>query len=124
MTTENELDFDRAARRISHSILWIGGVGTVAVFAAAGWKWGGGFVVGATVAWFNFHWLKRLVEGLGGGRRPGGVWLAGRYFLLGIGAYVIVRFSPISAPAIIVGTLVLIAAIFAEVLFELLYARK
>jgi ATP synthase I chain len=120
----DELGFDRAACRIARNMVWIGALATVSVFLAAGWKWGGGFLLGAIAAWFNFRWLKRLVEALGGGRRPGSAWLASRYLLLAAGCYVILRFSPISAPAVVTGMFILIAAIFVEILFELVYARK
>ena len=105
-------------------MMWIGTLATGVVWLAAGWKWGLGFLLGALGAWFNYRWLKGIVGALGGGRRPGSVWLGARYLLLGAGCYVIVRFSPISAPAVITGMFVLIAAILVEVLFELRYARK
>jgi len=124
MTTSGELTFDRAAARIARNMVWIGALGTAVVWVASGWKWGAGFLVGALAAGFNYHWLKRMVEALGGGRRPRGYWLAGRYILLGIGCYVILRFSSISALAVITGMFVLIAAIFVEILFEWGYARK
>jgi uncharacterized membrane protein AbrB (regulator of aidB expression) len=124
MIAPDELAFPRAARRIARNMLWIAPLATAAAWIAGGWRWGVGFLIGSLAAWFNYRWLKRLVEALGGGRRPGSVWLASRYILLGAGCYVILRFSPISVPAVITGMFVLIAAIFVEILFELLYARK
>jgi hypothetical protein len=43
---------------------------------------------------------------------------------LGIGAYVIVRLTPISLTAVLAGLFVLTVAIFVEVVFEFVYARK
>ena len=124
MMAQDELGFERATSRIARNMLWIALLGTAVALWAGGWKWGAGFLLGSLAAWFNYRWLKRLVEALGGGRRPGSVWLASRYILLGVGSYVILRFSPISAAAVVTGMFVLIAAIFVEILFELVYARK
>jgi len=117
-------DFERASRRIARFLIWSAAVGTALAGAMGGWKWAAGFLVGAAAAWFNFRWLKRLVSALGGGPAPSPVRLALRYFLLGGCAYVIVRFSWIPALAVIAGLFVLIAAVFVEVFFELVYARK
>jgi len=99
-------------------------VGTAVAGAAGGWKWAAGFLAGAVAAWLNFRWLKRLVSALGGKPAPSSFQLALRYFLLGGCGYVIVRFSRIPVPSVIAGMLVLAAAIFIEILFELVYARK
>ena len=120
----DELDFERASRRIVRILACVAVVGTALAGTIGGWKWGAGFLVGAVAAWFNFRWLKRLVGTLGGERTPSSFRLALRYFLLGGCGYVIVRFSSIPVPAVIAGMLVLIAAIFIEILFELVYARK
>jgi hypothetical protein len=118
------LDFDRAAGRIGRNMVWIAAVGTVAAFAARGWRWAGGFLLGAAISWWNYRWLRKLVESLGGKIRLGGVRFALRYLLLAGGAYAILRFSPISVAAVFVGLFVLIAAVFAEAIFEIFYAGK
>ncbi|MFY9725578.1 MAG: ATP synthase subunit I [Bryobacteraceae bacterium] len=120
----DELDFERASRRIARILACVAVAGTALAGAAAGWRWGAGFLAGSVAACFNFHWLKRLVAALGGERTHSSLQLALRYFLLGGCGYAIVRFSSIPVPAVIVGMLALIAAIFIEILFELVYARK
>jgi len=125
MTTPDELTLERAAGRIERFMAGIAALGTVAAFAAQGWKGGAGFLLGAMISGLNFRWLRKLVERLGGGgRRRGGVWLAFRYLLLGGGAYVILRHSPISLPAVLAGLFVMTAAVFVEVIVEIVYARK
>jgi hypothetical protein len=47
-----------------------------------------------------------------------------RYLILGAGAYVILRLSKISLMAVLAGVFVLTAAVFVEVIFEIVYARK
>jgi hypothetical protein len=120
----DELDFDRASRRIERILVSVAVAGTAMAGAMGGWKWAVGFLLGAAAAWFNFRWLKRLVGALGGERKYSSFRLALRYFFLGACGYVIVRFSSIPAPAMVAGLFVLIAAIFIEILFELVYARK
>jgi len=90
-----------------------------------------GFLLGSLISGLNFQWLRRLVESLGGRNisdRPRvshrGVFLALRYLLLGGTAYAILRYSPISLTAVIIGLFVLIGAVFVEVAFEIVYARK
>jgi hypothetical protein len=120
----DELDFARASRRIARFLAWVAVAGTLLAGALGGWHWAGGFALGAAAAWFNFRWLKRMVGALGGGPAPSSVRLAMRYLLLGGCAYVIVRFSALPGLAVIAGLFVLIAAIFIEIGFELVYARK
>lgn len=121
---DDPLTYERAADRIGRFMVVIGLLGTVAAFAARGWSWGAGFLLGSLISGLNFRWLKRLVDSLGGQHSRGTVFLAVRYLLLGGAAYVILRFSPISLTAVIVGLFVLIGAVFVEVVFEIVYARK
>jgi hypothetical protein len=129
---DDPLTYERAAERIGRFMVAIAVLGTASAWSAGGWMWGAGFLIGASISGLNFRWLKKLVEGLGGqstGDRPGGLshstaFLALRYLLLGGAAYVILRFSPISLTAVIVGLFVLIGAVFVEVIVEIMYARK
>ncbi|MGD0500981.1 MAG: ATP synthase subunit I [Bryobacteraceae bacterium] len=122
----DELTYERAVRRIARFMAAIGALGTVAAFAAGGWRAGAGFLVGSLISGLSFLWLKGMVDGLGGARprRRRVIVLAGRYLLLGAGGYVIFRFIPLSLPAVAAGVFVLTAAVFTEVAVEIAYARK
>jgi hypothetical protein len=122
----DELSFERAAWRIGRIMMVIGSLGACVALVARGWQWGAGFLLGAAISGLNYHWLYKLVAGLGSGRPPRhrGVVLGFRYLILGIGAYVILRLSAISLMAVMLGVFVLTAAIFVEVVFEIVYARK
>jgi hypothetical protein len=122
----DELSFERAAWRIGRIMMVIGSLGACVALVARGWQWGAGFLLGAAISGLNFHWLYKLVAGLGSGRPPRhrSVVLGFRYLILGIGAYVILRLSRISLMAVMLGVFVLTAAIFVEVVFEIVYARK
>jgi small-conductance mechanosensitive channel len=87
-----------------------------------------GFAVGAGISWLNYRWLTRIVNALGrGGRHPARgrvAVLAGlRYLILGLGAYVILRFSKISVAAALAGLFVPAGAVMLEMLYQLVYAR-
>jgi hypothetical protein len=120
------LSFERAAARIGRILTAVTLLGTCGALALGGWKTGAGFLLGAAISGLNYHWLYKLVASLGGGGRPRyrSVILGFRYLILGGGAYVILRLSTISLTAVLAGLLVLTAAVFVEVIFELVYARK
>ncbi|HEY2016724.1 MAG TPA: ATP synthase subunit I [Bryobacteraceae bacterium] len=124
MTVPDELTYERASERIERFMVAIAAIGTFASLIVGGWKWGAGFLVGSLISGLNFRWLRRLVDSLGGEASRSSVFLAFRYLFLGGGAYVILRYSPISLTAVLTGLFVLTAAVFVEVIFEIVYARK
>jgi len=127
MTDPEQHQTHTAVVRIGKAILLLAVAGTVVAFAWKGWTWGVGFALGAFASWLNFRWIKHLVEAVAGvrPRRARMTILAGlRYALLGGGAYVILMYSSISLPAILMGLFVAVAAVILEILFQLLYARN
>jgi hypothetical protein len=123
--TPDPLSFEGAAARILRFLMAASLLGTCGALLIGGWKSGAGFLLGAAISGLNFHWLHKLVEGLGAGGRPGNrsIVLGFRYLILGGAAYGIVRLSPISLKAVLAGLFVLTAALFAEVIFEIVYGR-
>lgn len=119
------LSFERASARIGRILMVVAVLGTCSALALGGWKTGAGFLLGAAISGLNYYWLHKLVASLGGGGRPRyrSVILGFRYLILGGGAYVIVRLSSISLRAVLAGLFVLTAALFVEVIFEIVYAR-
>lgn len=126
MTTPDALDYHRAADRVGRLMLALAVIGTALALALRGWPWGSGFFLGSLISGLNFRWLRRMVDSLGGDRprRHGTVFLAFRFLLLGAAAYVIVRYSSVSLPAVFAGVFVLTAAIMIEAVIEIVYARK
>jgi hypothetical protein len=120
------LSFERAAVRIGRIMAAVAALGTGGALVLGGWKAGAGFLLGAMISALNYHWLHKLVKSLGGTTRPRyrSVILGFRYLILGGVAYVILRVSPISLRAVLAGLFVLTAAVFVEVIFEIVYARK
>jgi len=99
-------------------------LGSIVAGAFGGWTWGAGFLLGAALAWLNYRWMRKLIEGLGGVSSRGSVFMVFRYLLLGGAGYVIVIYSPLNMVAVLTGLFVLIAAVFVELIFEIVYARK
>ena len=124
MTAPDELTYERAAERILRIMAAIATLGSVVAWAVWGWKSGAGFLLGSLISGLNFILLKGLVNRLGDARPRRRFLLAYRYLLLAGGAYVILRLSPISLPAVLAGIFVFTAAVFIEVIFEIAYARK
>lgn len=122
----DELTYERAARRIQRFMIVIAAVGGAAAFLLGGWKAGFGFLAGALISALSFIWLKGVAGALAGERprRVRSATLAARYLLLGCMGYVIFRFVKVSLPAVLAGVFVLTAAVFLEVAFEIVYARK
>ena len=121
--------FAGAVTRIYRWMAVAAAAGTVAALVLAGWPGAGGFLLGAAISWLNFHWLKRLVNSLGAAaegppRSRAAVFLGLRYALLALVAYVILKFSVLSLPALLGGIFVAVAAVILEIIFELMYARN
>lgn len=113
-------------RRVVRTIAVIAGVGLLVALAGRGFGTALGFAAGAAISWLNFHWLHGLVEALGPGGRPlsrrKGAVLVLRYPLLALAGYVIVKFFALNVIAVLVGLFVPVAAVIAEILYELIYA--
>ena len=124
MRIPDGLSYPRAAARIACIMAAIAALGTVGAFALHGWKSGLGFLVGSAISGLNFYWIKGVVDAMAGGRRRRTLVLAFRYLILAGVAYVILRVSSISLPAVLAGIFVFTAAVFVEVAFEIAYARK
>ena len=121
---------DRAVERIQRWTVALGLGGSVAGMLVLGWQWGAGFLLGALASWLNFRWLKRFVAALGqvatGAKAPPrkrvAVIFGLRYLILAAGAYAIVKYSGLSLAAALAGLFVAVAAVIAEIVFELVYA--
>jgi hypothetical protein len=119
------MDPEQALARIQKATWALAAGGTIAAFAWRGWAWAAGFGLGAAVSWLNYSFLKQVVDTLGKPRtrKRVVVFAALRYLLFGGGGYVIVRFTKISMPAVLMGLFVSVAAVIVEIIIQLAYAR-
>jgi hypothetical protein len=119
-------DPDLALERIRKATFALAAGGSIGALAWRGWTWGAGFALGSVVSWLNYSFLKQIAYAIG---RPQTrkrllVFVGIRYLLFGGGAYVIVRFSKISMPAVLLGLFVSVAAVIVEIVIQLAYAPR
>jgi hypothetical protein len=122
-------------RRIAWLTLAFGAVACVAAAFAGSRVWAAGLLIGAVLAWLNFRWLRRGLDGLvaasaaqAGAEKPRvPVWTyfaaAFRYALIAAIAYVIFRFLGIPLASMVVGMCALAAAAVAASVYEVFQAK-
>jgi hypothetical protein len=120
-----------AEQRIEYLALAIGVAGTVTTWFAWGGKAAVGFASGAVLSWINYRWMKQGVSTLArlsvaqaGSQRaqvPAGVYLKfiGRYALLIVAAYAILRSFKPPAASLLAGFFTIIAAVLTEMVGQL-----
>jgi hypothetical protein len=120
-----------ALSRISHSMVVLALVFSVAALGVYGWRIALGFACGCAVAYLNFHWLKRVVTALadriasaGHPQSSKGIVLRFllRYFLMALAAYVIFSVTPASLYGLFAGLFLPVAGIACEAAYELYVA--
>lgn len=106
-------------------VLGIAALVTTGIFF--GWRIGIGFALGASIAYLNFHWLKKVVTGLaeltiGSGTPASSRGVVHRfllrYFLMAIVAFVILTVSRESLYGLFAGLFLPVAAILCEAAYE------
>ncbi len=127
----DESFYAAAERRIEYFTLAIGAAS--ALVAAVYWsrKAGLGVAAGAALSWLNYRWMKQGIaalarlstaqEGAEKPRVPPSVYVKflGRYALLIILAYVILRGFSLPAASFIAGLFAVVAAVLAEMIGQL-----
>jgi hypothetical protein len=128
---EDDAFYAAAERRIEYLALGIGAAGTaITVFIWSG-KAAAGFAAGAVLSWINYRWMKQGVGTLAkvsvaqaGSQRtqvPASVYLKfiGRYALLIVAAYAILRGFKPPAASLLAGFFTIIAAVLVEMIGQL-----
>ena len=117
--------------RIYRATLIFGTAGAVAFWIWQGADWAAGFAIGAGLSALSFHWMKGAVNKVADAilssdenLRPRGSAGATsrfilRYGLIGLAGYVIFRSSVISLTAFFAGLFVSIAAVLAEIGYQI-----
>lgn len=117
--------YEQALSRVHRAMRWIAAGAAVAAVLWGGWRAGIAFLLGAIAAYFNFSWLKQMVEAAGPDARPARkrvyVLFLLRYGLLALGGYVIVKVFGMNGIAALAGLFVPVAAVIAETLYELVH---
>jgi hypothetical protein len=128
---EDESFYAAAERRIEYFTLAIGAVAAVAAIVHWNVKAGTGVAAGAALSWINYRWMKqgiaalaRLSTAQAGAEKPrvpATVYLKflGRYALLIVAAYAILRGFSLPATSFIAGLFAVVAAVLVEMIGQL-----
>jgi hypothetical protein len=128
---EDESFYAAAERRIEHFTLAIGAIASIATGTFWNLKAGAGVAAGALLSWINYRWLKQGINALARlsteqagaekPRVPASVYLKflGRYALLIVAAYAILRGFSLPAPSFMAGLFAVVAAVLVEMTVQL-----
>jgi hypothetical protein len=128
---EDESFYAAAERRIEHFTLAIGAIASIATGIFWNLKAGAGVAAGALLSWINYRWLKQGINALARlsteqagaekPRVPASVYLKflGRYALLIVAAYAILRGFSLPAPSFMAGLFAVVAAVLVEMTVQL-----
>jgi hypothetical protein len=123
--------YSAAERRIEYFALAIGIAGIAITWFAWGGRAAAGFAAGAVLSWINYRWMKqgvgtlaRLSVAQAGAQRaqvPVSVYFKfiGRYALLIVAAYAILRSIKPPAASLLAGFFTIIAAVLVEMVGQL-----
>ncbi|HUA82898.1 MAG TPA: ATP synthase subunit I [Bryobacteraceae bacterium] len=119
--------YDRALTRIFRLTIAAGLAGTMVVAIKFGVRDGAGFAAGALFSLFAFRSIRGFAYAIGGDSNPRTTTFAAlfllRYALIGGAIYVIVRYLEVSPMALLAGLFASVAAVLAEVLYELAFSK-
>lgn len=123
------LFYASAERRIWRFELAIAALGALGAFWLAEAGGAAAFLAGAAVSSLNFLWLKQAVDALTAHATSGAtparkhrrvVWkFLGRYALLGLAGYAIVKYTAWNIKAFCAGLFLFVVAILAEICYEI-----
>ena len=119
-------------RRIAWLTLLLGLTAALAAILLRRWAWSGGLAVGTALAWLNFRWLRRGLDGLvaasiaqSGAEKPRVPTLTYalimlRYGLIALAVYVIFEILKVPLLSLVLGLCALGAATIAASVYEIL----
>jgi hypothetical protein len=125
--------FIGAYRRIQLTIIILGSIGSMAALLIFDWRVSAGFLLGASLAYLNFLWLKQSIIALtdrisAEQNAPQGraviFKFIFRYLVIATVAYAIISSSTISIPGLIAGFFLSVVALLFEAVTEVIYALR
>jgi ATP synthase I chain len=128
---EDETFYAAAERRIEHFTLAIGAVAAIGAVFFLNAKAGAALAAGAFLSWINYRWMKqgiavltRLSTAQAAGVKPRvPLWVylrfLGRYALLIVVAYAILRGFSLTIASFIAGLFAVVAAVLVELIGQL-----
>ncbi len=119
--------YSRALERIQRIMVVIGLAAVGTAWGYFGWRIGVGVALGGSIAYLNFHWLKKVVAGIAELTIQSGSPASSRgivhrfllrYFLMALIAFVILTVSRESLYGLFAGLFLPVAAILCEAAYE------
>jgi hypothetical protein len=122
-----EFDYRRAIGRIEKFTVFLAVTGTIAIGLIMDSRHALGFGAGSLLAYLSFLLIKRLANALAPhsdlpSRRETTAGLVLRYAVIGATVFGIMKFTGIGAWPVFAGLLTTVAAVIAEVVYELVTA--
>lgn len=127
-SADSEAFYSGALERVRNMMLVLGLLASAAAWAGFGFRTAIGVLLGCTIAFLNFQWLKSGVSGLADrvtntGKPQSGKGIVARfllrYGLLGVAAYAILTSFPASLRGLFAGLFLPVGAIVCEAVYEL-----
>ncbi len=119
--------YSRALERIQRMMIVIGVAALTTAWGYFGWRIGLGVALGGSIAYLNFHWLKKVVAGIADLTIQSGSPASSRgvvhrfllrYFLMALVAFAILTVSRESLYGLFAGLFLPAAAILCEAAYE------
>src|SRR5438874_12256694 len=119
--------YSRSLERIQRTMIVIGVAALITAWGYFGWRIGLGVALGGSIAYLNFHWLKKVVAGIADLTIQSGspASIRGvvhrfllRYFLMALVAFAILTVSRESLYGLFAGLFLPVAAILCEAAYE------
>ena len=140
MSIESQRSVEEVGTNSASDRFYAGALGRIRIFMAVlapiligvvWWRFGVrpaiGLTFGCLIAYVNFHWLKRVIAGFSDRATGTTTSQSGqgivfrfllRYFLMAVGAYVILTVSPASLNGLLAGLFLPVGAIACEAAYE------
>jgi hypothetical protein len=123
--TDDAAFYDRALRRIDRMAFILAAATVVFFLVRSGWKDAIACAIAGAASLYNFSRLQRVAGGIApdsGRSKAGRAVLGGlRFLMLGAICFVIIKYFEASLAAVFAGLLISVAAVLAEILYELFF---
>ena len=119
--------YSHVLERIQRTMIVIGVAALLTAWGYFGWRIGLGVALGGSIAYLNFHWLKKVVAGIADLTIESGSPASSRgvvhrfllrYFLMALVAFAILTVSRESLYGLFAGLFLPVAAILCEAVYE------
>jgi len=122
MPSESEAFYRNSLSRINAWILILGVAGSLLLLVFRDLHYAAGFLLGSAASWLGFWRWRKVANALGSGSARSGSarWIL-RLALIGVAAYVILKYLEVNLVAALLGLLAATAAVVIEIIYLLFH---